>query len=107
MMVLVLACLTMVEPGKEVYEKRCTGCHSANEDRMGPRLRGVVGRKAGTIGGYPYSDALKASGIIWDTAAIDKWLADPDAVVPGNDMSFRVSTAGERVAIIEYLRTLK
>jgi cytochrome c len=91
--------------GKEVFEKRCTGCHALDNQRAGPKLRGVYGRKAGVIGGFPYSDELKASGIVWDAVTLDKWLTDPEALVPGNDMAFRVSKAEERVAIIEFLRT--
>ena len=106
MLTLLLAGGLLLE-GKAVYEKRCTGCHAADEHRMGPRLRGVFGRRAGTADGYPYSDALKAVRAVWDAKTLDKWLADPDALVPGNDMSFRVEKPEERTAIIEYLRNLK
>jgi cytochrome c len=91
--------------GQDIFEKRCTGCHALDSQRAGPKLRGVYGRKAGAIGGFPYSDELKASGIVWDTVTLDRWLADPEALVPGNDMAFRVAKAEERTAIIEFLRT--
>jgi len=74
---------------------------------MGPRLRGTFGRKAGTLDGYPFSDALKESRIVWNAETLDRWLADPDQLVPGNEMSFRVPKPEERAAIIEYLRSLK
>jgi len=91
--------------GKDIFEKRCTGCHSLENQRAGPKLRGVYGRKAGTVEGFPYSDELKASGAIWDAATLDKWLTDPEAMVPGNDMAFRLIKPDERAAIIEFLRT--
>ena len=102
-----LAALVAVEPGKEVFEKRCTGCHALDENRMGPKLRGVFGAKAAGKEGFPYSDALKAAGVVWDARALDRWLTDPDALVPGNDMSFRVPRVEERVAIVEFLKNLK
>ena len=94
-------------PGREVFEKRCTGCHSLDDQRMGPRLRGVFGRKAGAVEGFPYSDALKGSHVVWNAESLEKWLADPDQFVPGNDMSFSVHKGEERAAIIEFLRTLE
>jgi cytochrome c len=105
---LVFAVVVKAQPptGKELFEKRCTGCHSLDNDRIGPRIRGVYGRKAGTGEGFPYSDALKGSRVVWNSATLDKWLADPDQLVPGNDMEFRVGKPDERAAIIEFLRTL-
>ena len=92
--------------GKDMFEKRCTGCHALENDRTGPMIRGVYGRKAGTAGAFAYSDALKNSGLTWTPEVLDKWLSDPDQLVPGNDMAFRVAKQEERAAIIEYLRTL-
>jgi cytochrome c len=91
--------------GKDAFEKRCTGCHALDTQRAGPKLRGVYGRKAGAVDGFPYSDELKASRIVWDAVTLDKWLTDPEALVPGNDMAFRVSKPEERAAIIEFLRS--
>jgi len=92
--------------GKALFEKRCTGCHSLDLDKEGPRLRGVYGRAAGTVPGFGYSDELKASHITWDETLLDKWLTDTDSVVPGNGMDFRVPKADERADIIAYLRSL-
>ena len=92
--------------GREIYEKRCTGCHALDANKVGPPLRGVFGRRAAGDPRFPYSDALRGSKVIWDEANLDRWLADPDALVPGNDMSFRLDDAGERAAIIAYLKTL-
>lgn len=92
--------------GKELFEKRCTGCHAIDSAKAGPRLRGVFGRSAGSASPYPYSDALRKAKIRWDAASLDKWLADPEQLVPDNDMAFRLASAEERAAIIEFLRTL-
>ena len=90
--------------GKVLFEKRCTGCHSLDKNKEGPRLAGVYGRKAGSVADFSYSDELKAAKITWDGAALDKWLTNPDAVVPNNDMAFHVSNSQERADIIEFLR---
>lgn len=90
--------------GKALFEKRCTGCHSLDKDKEGPRLGNVYGRHAGTVGSFAYSDALKSAHVTWDKDSLDKWLTDPESVIPDNDMSFRVSKPEERRDIIEFLR---
>ena len=90
--------------GKELYEKRCGGCHSLDRDKEGPRLRGVYGRVAGSVDSFQYSDALKKSKITWTEATLDKWLTDTEKLVPDNDMSFRVQSSDERGEIIAYLK---
>lgn len=90
--------------GKTLFEKRCTGCHSLDLDKEGPRLRGVYGRNAGTVASFEYSDALKKTHIVWDDATLDKWLTDTDALIPGNDMAFHVAKSEERIDIIAFLR---
>ena len=90
--------------GKVLFEKRCTGCHSLDTNKEGPRLRGVYGRKAGSVADFGYSDPLKAANFPWDKDSLDKWLSNPDAVVPDNDMAFRVANPQERADIIEFLR---
>jgi cytochrome c len=89
--------------GKQLFEKRCGGCHSLDKDKEGPHLRGVYGRIAGTLSSFAYSDALKRSGIAWTGDTLEKWLTDTDKLAPGNDMAFRVEDAGERRQIISYL----
>ena len=88
--------------GKTVYEI-CMGCHSLDEDDVGPRHRGVVGRIAGSIPGYAYSPALKNSGITWDAANLDRWLTNPQALVPGAKMFFALPNAKDRADVIAYL----
>jgi cytochrome c len=94
-------------PGQEAFEKRCGGCHGIDSAKEGPALRGVVGRRAGKQPSFPYSDALKAASFDWDKQTLDRWLTDPEAVVPGNDMAFRLTDSAERDRIIEYLAGLK
>jgi len=92
--------------GKELFEKRCTGCHALDKEKEGPRLRAVYGRTSGSVSSFNYSDAVKKARITWDAASLDKWLTDPDKVIPENDMSFQVVKAEERADIIAYLRQL-
>jgi cytochrome c len=90
--------------GKVVFEKRCTGCHALDVDREGPRLAGVYGRKAGSVAGFTYSAGLKNLGVTWNDAMLEKWLSDPDVMVPDNNMSFSVPKAEERRDLIAYLK---
>jgi cytochrome c len=91
-------------PGKEVFERRCTGCHALDEDKAGPHLRGIFGKPAGSAPSYPYSQAIRNSRVVWDDGTLDKWLTDTDEFIPDNDMAFRVTKPEERTAIIEYLK---
>lgn len=93
--------------GAEAYEARCAGCHSVDTDRVGPRHAGVFGRKAGSVPGFAYSPALRKSGITWNAQLLDRWLADPEALVPGQRMGYSLSDAGARADIVAYLGTLK
>ena len=90
--------------GKVLFEKKCTGCHALDNNKEGPRLRGVYGRKAGSVSDFSYSDELRAAHIIWDERSLDQWLINPDAMVPNNDMAFHVSNPQERADIIQFLR---
>jgi cytochrome c len=92
------------ERGRLAFERRCTGCHSLDQDKEGPRLRTVFGRKAGTINTFKYSDALKSAQVTWNETALDKWLTDTETLVPDNDMEFHVPSAEERADIIQFLR---
>ena len=93
--------------GKAVFEKRCTGCHAMEADREGPRLAGVFGRKVGSVPGFTYSAGLKNLGLTWNDATLERWLSDPDMVVPDNNMSFSVPKAEERRDVIAYLKQQK
>lgn len=88
--------------GKTVYQV-CMACHSLDDDDVGPRHRGVVGRTAGTVPGYAYSPALKNSHIVWDRDSLDRWLTNPQALVPGAKMFFAMPSAQDRADVIAYL----
>jgi cytochrome c len=92
--------------GKTLYQA-CTGCHSIDENDLGPMHRGVVGRRAGSVADFNYSPALRSSGIVWDAATLDRWLQNPSDLVPGTKMFFRLSDAQSRADIIAYLQQLK
>jgi cytochrome c len=89
--------------GAKVYQD-CMICHSLDQNEIGPRHRGVFGRKAGAIGDYAYSAALKASGIVWNETTLDRWLTDPPALVPGTKMAFSLEDAQDRADVIAFLK---
>jgi cytochrome c len=88
--------------GAAVYQV-CMGCHSIDEDDVGPHHRGVVGRIAGSVPGFGYSPALKDSHVVWDPATLDRWLTNPQAMVPGTRMFFAMPNARDRADVIAYL----
>lgn len=90
--------------GAQIYQASCGSCHSINANRVGPAHRGVVGRRAGTMAGYNYSAALRASRIIWDARTIDRFLQDPQKMIPGTKMGFRLTDPARRTDVIAYLR---
>ncbi|MDQ2929040.1 MAG: c-type cytochrome, partial [Pseudomonadota bacterium] len=92
--------------GKTLYQA-CAACHSIDENDVGPRHRGVVGRPAGSLADYAYSPALKRSGITWNEATLNRWLVNPSALVPGTKMFFKVDDAQARADIIAYLKEQK
>ena len=94
------------QDGQALFQKRCGGCHALDADHEGPRLRGVIGRAAGTVKTFKYSTSLQNARLTWDEANLDKWLTDTESVVPDNDMAFRVPKQDERAVIISYLKSL-
>ena len=92
------------------FKKSCGTCHVAAADagpRQGPNLFGVVGRKAGEVAGFKYSPAFAAGsgGVVWDEGTLDRWLADPQAVIPGAVMPYKQADPDKRRLVIEYLKT--
>ena len=88
----------------------CKACHAvvAGQNGIGPSLAGVVGRKAGSVAGYAYSEPFRKLDLTWDEASLDKWLTNPMAMAPGTRMSFSgYPEAAKRKAVIDYLKTLK
>jgi len=93
-----------VQAGKEIYE-RCAACHAIDRDRAGPRHCGIIGRRAGSVRGFEYSEALRRSGIVWTEAALDRFLASPMESVPGTSMGYAgIASPAERADLIAYLR---
>ena len=93
--------------GQALFERRCTGCHAIDENREGPRLRGVYGRKAGTVPAFNYSTALRNSGVAWTEENLNRWLTDSDAMIAGSEMGFAVGREQERADLIAYLKSLR
>jgi cytochrome c len=92
------------------FKKSCGTCHVAAPDaapRQGPNLFGVVGRKAGGVDGFKYSPAFAAGeeGVVWDEGTLDRWLADPQSVIPGAVMPYKQADPDKRRLIIDYLKT--
>ncbi len=89
--------------GEAVYS-RCLACHEIAYDRTGPRHCGLIGRKAGSVPGFAYSDAMKHSGITWTVKTLDRFIADPLKTVPGTAMGYDgVKDPKERADLIAYL----
>ena len=89
--------------GQKLFESRCTACHSLNTNRVGPALQTVVGRKAGTAKDYTYSPALAAANHRWNRPMLLAWLTDPEKVVPGQGMGYRVEDAADREDLVAFL----
>ena len=89
--------------GAVIYE-RCAACHSLEYDRTGPRHCGLIGRRAGSVPGFDYSPAMRASGLVWDEKTLDRFLAAPTQVVPGTSMGYAgISNPAERADLIAWL----
>ena len=90
--------------GAKVYEQRCGACHSLEANRAGPRHHGVYGRKAGSIADFPYSPAVKSAQIVWSQDTLNAWLTDPQKLIPGQRMNFRLSDPQLRADVIAFLK---
>ncbi|CAN5478360.1 c-type cytochrome [soil metagenome] len=97
----------LIEAGTQTFITNCAECHSIGKDgadAVGPNLWGVIGRKAGSKADFAYSDALKASPVVWDAQTLDKWLESPANFIPDNMMPFiGIKDAGERAALIAFI----
>ena len=88
---------------------QCAACHSTDgSNGVGPTLKGVVGRASASVPGFAYSNPMKRAHLTWSNDELDKWLANPQDVVPGNAMPYAGMPDGQqRAALIAYLGTLK
>lgn len=99
-----------IAKGKRLY-MACAACHDIGDTgpaRIGPHLKGLLGRTSASVTGFKYSPAMKAKPFVWDEKALDAWLTKPADVVPGNTMPYGgMPNPADRKALIAYLATLK
>ncbi|MGF1563118.1 MAG: c-type cytochrome [Geminicoccaceae bacterium] len=95
--------------GEVLFTHHCAACHSkdTSQNAFGPQLHGVIGREAGTVPRFDYSDALKESGIVWDEDTLRAWMSDNDGLVPGTRMRHvAITDPAEQDFILAYIRSL-
>ncbi len=94
--------------GQRLFQTRCGTCHSVQpgQNRVGPTLAGMFGRKAGIVPGARYSDALRKADITWSEETLDAYLNDPRRLVPNTTMTVSLRDPAQRRAVIDYLRGL-
>jgi cytochrome c len=93
--------------GATLFLNQCGTCHTVEhgaEPRQGPNLAGVVGRKAGRLPGFAYSEGFAKADWTWDVAHLDAWLTNPQAMIPGAVMPYKQADAATRKAIIDWLK---
>lgn len=93
--------------GEKIF-LQCKSCHvlEPGQNRIGPSLAGIVGREAGTVEGYSYTEANANSGITWTREKMFQYLEDPMRVIPGTKMAFAgLKDAQDRADVIAYLET--
>ena len=107
---LVLLCapaLAQDDAGQIAFNNACRTCHTVREgdNRLGPNLSRVIGRKAGSLPNYNYSESMKKADLVWDKQNLDRFIANPDAVVSGNNMKpyGGIASADERAKIVAFL----
>jgi cytochrome c len=99
------------DDGQILYNNACRTCHTLREgdNRLGPNLHKIMGRKAGSLPNYGYSSAMKGADLTWDKATLDRFIANPDQVVSGHSMRpyGGIASAEERAKIITFLEAQK
>jgi cytochrome c len=99
-----------IDAGRQFFDANCHRCHSVDADKAsyGPLLEGVVGRRAGTFPGYPYSKALSAAGFVWTRGALRAWMEANDELVPGTKMRHvGITDPTVQDFIVTYLESLE
>jgi cytochrome c len=98
------------ESGQLTFNNACRTCHTTKEgdNRLGPNLHNVIGRKAGSLPNYGYSSAMKDADFVWDKEKLDRFTAKPDEVVPGNNMKpyGGLTSAEDRAKVIAFLESV-
>jgi cytochrome c len=101
------------EAGEDVF-KKCRACHdvgASGQNKVGPKLTGIIGRKVGTVEGFSYSEANKAAGAagaVWTEAELFKYLENPQSYMPKNKMAFAgLKDEQDRLDVIAYLKAAK
>lgn len=93
--------------GQQAFNNACRTCHIMKEgdNRLGPNLHKIIGRKAGSLPDYNYSGAMKEAGFVWDEQKLERFIANPDEVVPGNSMKpyAGLASSDDRAKIIAFL----
>jgi cytochrome c len=100
------AAVDPITQGRTLYENKCGGCHSVETNRVGPRHRGVVGRRVASVPDYDYSPALKQLSGAWTPARLDLWLSGTQKLAPGSKMYLALDDADQRQLIIDYLQSI-
>lgn len=99
------------EAGGKLFKRICGGCHNIGpsvRSSFGPQLNGIVGRTAGSVADYQYSEAMKSSGIVWTRDKLVAYLEDPKGVVPGTRMIFWGLSDQEKIDnLLAYLQTFQ
>ena len=99
------------EAAEHIFNNACRTCHTTREgdDRLGPNLHNIIGRKAGSLPHYKYSNAMKDAGFIWDEGKLEQFIAHPDAVLPGNNMKpyGGLASVEDRKGVVTFLRSMK
>jgi cytochrome c len=95
--------------GQLLFNNACRTCHTLREgdNRLGPNLHNIVGRKAGSLPSYGYSSAMKGADFVWDKEKLDSFIAKPDEVVPGNNMKpyGGLASTEDRAKLIAFLQS--
>jgi cytochrome c len=99
----------VADDGQLAFNNACRTCHTLREgdNRLGPTLHGIVGRKAGSLPNFAYSSAMKDADLVWDKATLDRFIANPDQVVSGHKMKpyGGIASADDRAKIVAFLET--